>query len=181
MSNPKSEWLSWVKSILFALIVSFIVHTFLFSPYEVKGESMSPTLEEGNKLIVNKMKNVKRFDIVVFHAPDSDEVYVKRVIGLPGDTVEMKNDVLYINGVAYKEPYLNKLKKQYSFLNRFTGDFTLKEITGKEKVPDGAVFVLGDNRLRSNDSRRFGFIQEKDIIGSAVFRAWPIQKIGVMN
>ncbi|MEJ9210442.1 signal peptidase I [Bacillus smithii] len=181
MSNPKSEWLSWIKSILFALIISFIIHTFLFSPYIVKGESMSPTLEEGNKLIVNKMKNIKRFDIVVFHAPDSDEVYVKRVIGLPGDTVEMKDDVLYINGAAYKEPYLNKLKKQYSYLNRFTGDFTLKEITGKEKVPDGKVFVLGDNRLRSNDSRRFGFIDEKDIIGSAVFRAWPLQKIGVMH
>ncbi|MEK4222532.1 signal peptidase I [Bacillus sp. FSL W8-0116] len=181
MSNPKSEWLSWIKSILFALIISFIIHTFLFSPYIVKGESMSPTLEEGNKLIVNKMKNIKRFDIVVFHAPNSNEVYVKRVIGLPGDTIEMKNDVLYINGVAYKEPYLNKLKKQYSYLNRFTGDFTLKEITGKEKVPDGKVFVLGDNRLRSNDSRRFGFIDEKDIIGSAVFRAWPLQKIGVMH
>lgn len=66
MSDPKWEWLSWIKSVLLAFVIAFVVHTFLFSPYKVKGESMYPTLQEGNKLIVNKLKEVKRFDIIVF-------------------------------------------------------------------------------------------------------------------
>ena len=71
---------------------------------------MYPTFEDSNRVILNKISDVDRFDMIVFHAPDADENYIKRVIGLPGDTVEMKNDVLYINGKAYKEPYLKDSK-----------------------------------------------------------------------
>lgn len=101
---------SWIKSIVIALVIVVGVRHFLFAPTTVHGESMYPTFEDSNRVILNKISDVDRFDMIVFHAPDADENYIKRVIGLPGDTVEMKNDVLYINGKAYKEPYLKESK-----------------------------------------------------------------------
>ena len=101
-NRTKKEVYSWITSIAFALIVAFICRQFIFTPTTVHGESMSPTFEDENKVILSKTSDIQRFDIIVFHAPDSDENYIKRVIGLPGDSVEMKDDVLYINGKVYE-------------------------------------------------------------------------------
>lgn len=89
---------------VFALIIAFLVRNFLFSPTVVLGESMSPTFEDDNKVLVNKISDIQRFDIAVFDAPDANLYYIKRVIGLPRDTVEVRNDILYINGKAMDEP-----------------------------------------------------------------------------
>ncbi|MGP7817805.1 signal peptidase I [Niallia sp. 01092] len=176
----KKEIYSWLKSLFFAMIIVVICRTFFFSPSVVLGASMSPTFEAGNKIIVSKTSKINHFDMIVFHAPDADENYIKRVIGLPGDRISVKDEVLYINGKAYKEPYLKENKESAPF-NKITGDFTLEEKTGKDKVPKGYLFVMGDNRLHSHDSREFGFIRADSVIGEAVFRFYPLKEIEIIK
>ena len=170
--DTKSEVYSWVKSIAFALIIAFICRQFLFTPNIVRGESMTPTFEDENMIILSKISDIQRFDMIVFSAPDSDEHYIKRVIGLPGDSIEMKDDVLYVNGKEYEEPYL-KENKEKNVLDRLTNDFTLEE------VPENSLFVMGDNRLNSTDSRIFGVISYDAVIGEVKFRFYPVQEIGI--
>lgn len=170
-ANTKKEAYSWMKAIAFALVMVLICRAFIFTPVVVKGESMEPTLENKDKVVISKISEPDRFDVIVFKEPVKDEQYIKRVIGLPGDTVEMKNNVLYINGKSYEEPYLKN--------NNITGDFTLKELTGQERVPDGCIFVLGDNRMNSKDSRELGNISADSMIGEAKFRYYPLQEIGI--
>ncbi len=174
----RKEVLSWIKSILIALVIFFIIRQFIFVPSVVEGESMMPNLQNGNRIIVSRLGDIHHFDKIVFHAPDANENYVKRVIGLPGDKVEMKNDILYINGKAYTEPYLKKNREKIAPMQKLTGDFTLKELTGKTTVPKGDLFVLGDNRLISNDSRYFGFVPMKSVIGKVELRFWPLNEVG---
>ncbi|WP_438317449.1 signal peptidase I [Sporosarcina sp. FA9] len=174
----KSELISWGKSIAIAFLFVFLCHQFIFTPIKVQGESMLPTLEENNKIIVNKLSKIKRFDLIVFDAPDAmDLLYVKRVIGVAGDRIEMIDDVLFVNGVEYEERYVNR-NKQNGETKRVTGNFTLKEITGSEFVPKGYVFVLGDHRLKSNDSRSFGFVSDDAVAGKVNLRFYPLEGIG---
>ncbi|KXG09973.1 signal peptidase I [Anoxybacillus rupiensis] len=184
MSNWKEEIVSWGKAVGIAVIIAVVVRNLIFAPYIVKGESMLPTLQNDNRLIVSKFskwEGYKHFDIIVFNAPDSKEKYIKRIIGLPGDTVEMKHDTLYINGKAYNEPYLKTWKEKNETEGLVTGDFTLQEITNKKVIPKGYVFVLGDNRLVSKDSRYFGLVPMKDIVGKAVLRIWPVDEAGLVK
>jgi signal peptidase I len=174
----KKEVFSWIRTISFALIIAFLFRHFFFTPSIVHGESMSPTFHEDDKLIISKISKIHRFDTIVFNAPDANEHYVKRVIGLPGDNVEMKDDVLYINGEPMKEPYLEVEGVGIPF-EKMTGDFTLEELTGVPRVPKGTLFVLGDNRLNSKDSRYFGFITEESVLGEVKFRIYPFQSIGL--
>ncbi|MBK0005728.1 MULTISPECIES: signal peptidase I [Priestia] len=180
-NNVKKEVFSWIKSIVIALVIVVGVRHFLFAPTTVHGESMYPTFEDSNRVILNKISDVDRFDMIVFHAPDADENYIKRVIGLPGDTIEMKNDVLYINGKHYKEPYLKESKKSLAPNEKFTEDFTLQTLPatdGKVKVPKNSLFVMGDNRPVSHDGRAFGFISQKSVIGKVQFRYYPLNEVG---
>lgn len=177
--KTKKEIYSWIKSIAFALIIVFMCRQFLFIPTTVFGESMSPTFQNKDRVVVSKMTNIQRFDIIVFDAPDEeDELYVKRVIGLPGDRVKMEDDTLYINGEATEEPYVTENKENNPF-PLLTEDFTLQEKTGESKVPEDMFFVMGDNRLRSKDSRSFGFIPKDSVIGEVKFRFYPLQEIGI--
>lgn len=175
----KKDFIDWGKAIIIGVAIAFIVRTFLFSTYVVDGESMMPTLKDGNLLVINKLGyqigKINRFDVIVFHA-NKDEDYVKRVIGLPGDSIEYKKDSLYINNQKVSEPYLNQYKK-FSNGVPFTGDFRLSEITGKTKVPPGYVFVEGDNRPKSYDSRLFGFVKMNKIVGKVDLRYWPISSL----
>ncbi len=140
-----------------------------------------PTLQDGNKLVVNKIGyqigELHPFDVIVFHA-NKEEDYVKRIIGLPGDKIEYRDDYLYINGEKHEEPYLEKYRKE-AFGGRFTGDFTLYELTGSERVPEGKLFVLGDNRLGSRDSREFGFISIDEVVGKVNLRYWPVDQVAI--
>ncbi|WP_315906676.1 signal peptidase I [Priestia koreensis] len=178
MSSGTKELLSWVKAIVIAVVIAFLIRQFLFTPSLVKGESMMPNLQDGNRLIVSKISKIERYDEIIFHAPDANEEYVKRVIGLPGDTVEMKNDQLYINGKAVPEPYLKQKKSEQPEGTLLTEDFTLNSLFGVEKVPKDTLFVLGDNRPASKDGRIFGFIKKDSVVGEVKLRIWPLNKIG---
>jgi signal peptidase I len=177
--STKNEVYSWIKSVAFAFIIVFICRQFLFTPTTVFGESMSPTFQDQDRIVLSKTTEIQRFDVIVFDAPDiNGEHYIKRVIGLPGDSIEMKNDVLYINGEALEEPYLIENKEDNPF-NKLTEDFSLREKTGESQVPKDMLFVMGDNRLKSKDSRIFGLIPYDSVIGEVKFRFYPIKEIGI--
>lgn len=180
MINKKSETYEWIKSVVVALILAVIIRSFFFTPIVVDGASMNPTLQDQDRMIVTRIGEPKRFDIVVFHAPDGKN-YIKRVIGLPGDRIEYENDILYINGKAYDEPYLKSYKERIS-QGTLTESFTLKEtVVGRETVPKGHLFVLGDNRRHSNDSRHIGAIPLEKVIGTTNIVYYPINKIKIIK
>lgn len=166
-----------IPVILFAIVVAVIFRSFLFANYIVDGESMKPTLADGDLLMVNKviydLVAVDRFDVIVFHANEKED-YVKRVIGLPGDTVTYKDDQLYVNGKYVKEEFLHSYV-QASNATPKTRDFNLTGKTGKKKVPEGKLFVMGDNRQNSLDSRSFGFISTKQLVGKVGIKYWPLK------
>lgn len=169
----RTEIISWIKTIVLTIIVTAAARYFIFEGVIVHGESMAPTFEDEDKIIVTKTTEIERFDQIVFHAPDSNDNYIKRVIGVSGDSIEVRDDVLYINGKIVDEPYLKENKENLLPEQRLTGDFTLAELTGHSKVPDGFLFVMGDNRLVSKDSRSFGFIREESLIGEVQLRFYP--------
>ncbi|WP_026695076.1 signal peptidase I [Peribacillus kribbensis] len=173
------ELWSWTKSILLAAAIAFIFRQFIFTPLTVYGVSMAPTFNDKDRILVTKVSKIDHFDNIVFHSPRSEDYYIKRVIGLPGDRVEMKDDVLYINNKRYSEPYLKKNKAKVPEGDKLTGNFTLKEVTGKSMVPEGYLFVMGDNRLWSTDSRRFGFISIKSVIGEVKLKLRPFKDFGM--
>ncbi|WP_304466157.1 signal peptidase I [Sporosarcina sp. BI001-red] len=176
--STKKEVYSWMKSIAIAVFIAFMCRQFLFTPLTVHGVSMEPTFDDNNRIVISKTSTTERFDMIVFKAPDAvDTQYIKRVIGLPGDNVEMKDDVLFINGKQYEEPYVKRDNEIE--LGKVTGDFTLQELTGHTTVPNGYLFVLGDNRLKSNDSRAYGFISTDSVIGEVKLRFYPVQKTGI--
>ncbi|WP_064093731.1 signal peptidase I [Rossellomorea aquimaris] len=179
MAKEKNEWWEWMKALLIAVGLAAIIRYFLFAPIVVDGLSMMPTLHNGDRMIVSKLGEPERFDIVVFHAPEEKD-YIKRVIGLPGDKVEYKNDTLYINGKAMKEEYLQEYKDQLSD-GPLTEDFTLNDIIDKETVPEGEIFVMGDNRRFSKDSRHIGTVSLDEVIGDTKVIYWPVKDIGFVK
>ena len=152
------------------VVVVILVRTFIITPVIVSGSSMKPNFNDGELLLVRKIryneKTIKRFDVVVIKK-DKEEI-IKRVIGLPGEHISYKNNKLYVNDKGLEE----------NFDFRKTNDFNLEEICSCNSIPKGKYLVLGDNRPISKDSRMIGFIDEKDILGKAVYRIWPISKFG---
>ncbi len=178
LAKEKNEFWEWTKAFLIAIGLAAIIRYFIIAPIVVDGESMMPTLHNGDWMIVNKIGGPERFDIVVFHAPENKD-YIKRVIGLPGDTVEYKDDKLYINGKYYEEPYLDEYKQQEP--GPLTPDFTLEEITGRKTVPEGEIFVLGDNRLYSKDGRHIGTVSMDEIVGDTNVVFWPLGSMRLVD
>ena len=164
---------------LIIIVIVVVIRTFIATPVRVDGRSMVPTLNDGDILILNKLaRNYKRFDIVVVEIKqkyyDNGKVkyknvkLVKRIIGLPGENIEYKDNVLYING-----------KKVKDVTPEETEDFSLDELYGITKLPKDYYFVMGDNRDGSSDSRdyRIGIIKKENILGKTIFRLWPLNKI----
>ncbi|HET6872726.1 MAG TPA: signal peptidase I [Sporolactobacillaceae bacterium] len=183
MKKGKNEVFEWIKALAVAVIIAVVIRSFIFTNYVVEGQSMMPTLQDGNRLIVNKIvyhiSEPKRYDIIIFHATPTED-YVKRVIGLPGDKIEYKNDVLYVNGKKVPEPYLNQYKSQLTS-GDLTQNFTLKQDTGRTTVPKGKLFVMGDNRRNSVDSRIFGFVDMSKVVGKVDLRYWPLNEISLVS
>ena len=153
---------------IIVIVVAVLIRTFIASPVRVDGSSMDSTLKNGDILILNKLdKSYDRFDIVVIDIGDTK--IVKRIIGLPGESIEYKGDKLYINNQE-----IDTMDFEY------TGDFSLEKIYGYVILPKDYYFVMGDNRDGSSDSRdpRIGLIKKSQIKGVAKFRIWPLNKIG---
>lgn len=173
MKTKTRNILDWVYTLAFALVLALVIRTFVAEARWIPSESMLPTLKVGDRLIIDKVSyhisGIKRGDIIVFKAPPSsnlDETLIKRVIGLPGDTVAIKNGLVYINNQPLNEPY--ELEKP-------RGDY--KTIT----VPENSFFVMGDNRNNSYDSRFWGVVPEELIIGKAVARYYPISSATIFT
>lgn len=181
--KTKNETWEWIKALLIAFGLAAIIRVFLFTPIVVDGISMMPTLSDGDRMVVNKIGYTigepKRFDIVVFHA-EVQKDYIKRVIGLPGDEIEYIDDVLYVNGDPYEEPYLDQYKAEISDAP-LTEDFKLEDKIQSKTVPEGYVFVLGDNRRKSKDSRHIGVVPIDEIIGNTKLVFWPIKDFGIVK
>ena len=151
------------------IVVVVLIRTFVITPVQVDGESMYPTLLDNQILILKKYDHsYDRFDIVVFKYNNSK--LVKRVIGLPGETVSYKNNTLYIN-----DKEIDNIK-----LDAYTYDFDLSEL-GFDKIPEGYYFVLGDNRTNSLDSRMIGLISENSILGVTNFSVFPFNRFGTIK
>lgn len=150
------------------VVVVVLFRTFIATPIRVDGPSMEDTLKNGDILFLNKLdKSFKRFDVVVIYK--NDIRLIKRVIGLPGENIEYKDNELYING--------NKIDDKAVIR---TGDFTLRELYNIDKIPEGYYFVMGDNRTISKDSRYYeiGLIKKSEIAGTTSFRVFPFNKFG---
>lgn len=182
-AKKKNEVWEWAKAILIAFSIAAIIRFFLFTPIVVDGESMMPTLRDGDRMVVNKIGydigTPERFEIVVFHAPEQKN-YIKRIIGLPGDSIAYEDDQLYINGEAVDEPYLDEYKEEISE-GTLTEDFTLEERTNLTEIPEGYFFVMGDNRRYSKDSRIIGLVPEDEIIGTTSLIFWPLQDFSIVK
>ena len=161
-------WRDLIETILMAVVL-FLLLNAATSRVRVYNVSMQPTLFEGNLLVVNKIAyklgEPKHGDIIVFHYQGTvTEDYIKRVIGLPGDTINVSNGVVKVNGQAITEPYIAELPGY----------------TGQWKVPEGELFVLGDNRNHSSDSHDWGFVQKEWVVGKAIVVYWPLDRIRVL-
>ncbi|ELK44582.1 signal peptidase I [Halobacillus sp. ACCC02827] len=168
--QSKKEWLEWLKAIAVAITLAFILRTFFFATSIVEGASMDPTLQNGERVMFNKIvyyiDEPQRGDIVIIERPVKS--YVKRIIGKPGDTVEIKEHELYVNGEKQTQDYLTDEAATA------TRDF------GPVDVPEGEYFVMGDNRSISKDSRNgLGFIDEEEIIGRTELVIYPFQEWGL--
>lgn len=167
--NVKKEIISWVLTLSAAVIIALVIRTFVFEPVRVDGSSMLDTLHDGEIMFVTKpeylLGDPNRGDVIICHYPDRDPYFVKRIIAVPGDTIEIKGTDVYVNGALTDEDYLSSDRNRYSH--------TLAPLT---LGPD-EYFVMGDNRDNSNDSRAIGPITRDMIRGHVRFVLLPLDKI----
>jgi signal peptidase I len=171
MDHKKEQgaW-KWLREIVIPLGISVFIIVFLYQPVKVEGTSMMPGLADQERIFINKfayrLEAIERGDVVVFRYPgDASKNYIKRIVGVPGDRVEIYRGAVYVNGRRLEEPYVPEL---------FRDQRSMSEVT----VPDGSYFVLGDHRNLSSDSRDFGVVEREAIFGKAVFAYWPTEMMG---
>lgn len=172
-TTTRGEIYDWMQSLVFALIICILVFVFLFRIVDVSGDSMNPTLTNGDKLVVSDVfYKPKQGDIVIFRKDEyKPEALVKRVIATEGQTVEIDFDRgrVYVDGELLDEPYIAEpTRNQHDF-------------KGAQTVPEGCVFVMGDNRNASSDSRKaeIGMVDERLIVGKVLLRVFPLDSIGI--
>jgi len=174
-NNIIKEAIDFIKDLVITVVVVFIIITFVAQPTTVDGKSMNPTLENGDKLIIEKVSQrfggFSRYDIVVFPVKEEGKNFIKRIIGLPGETIDFVDGEIYIDGKSLDEPLDLDLITDY-------GSNYLPTV-----VPMGQYFVVGDNRNHSKDSRYFsvGFVDGDDIMGKAFIRLYPFDHFGLIN
>jgi signal peptidase I len=169
----------FLQGIVVFLAILVMIYLFIMSPQEINGQSMDPTFHNGEYILTNKVEykigNPKRGDIVIFKSPRNKDIdYIKRVIGLPGETIKLSNSTYYINNQKIDESqYLSP------DVRTFSGSFLAENV--EFVIPEGKYFVSGDNRMHSSDSREFGPIAKEDFIGKALFRYYPFDRTGVIS
>jgi len=164
--------MAWLRDLMLSVLIAVLVILFLYRPVKVEGTSMMPGLLDQERLFINQFSyrfglgDIKRGDTVVFWYPeDTTKSYIKRVIGLPGDTVSVQDGSVYVNGKKLEEDYVPE-------------EYRDDRPYGPRTVPANEYFVLGDHRISSNDSRAWGFVPRNYIYGKAVFVFWPLEHAG---
>ncbi len=167
--------LSWFRDLFVSVVIAIIVILFLYQPVKVEGTSMMPSLIDQERIFINKfiyrfgISDISRGDMVVFWFPgDPTKSYIKRIIGVPGDTVEVAEGTVFVNGNPLAESYVPEEYRDHISMTRRT-------------VPQDQFFVLGDHRSSSNDSRSWGMVPRSFIYGKAVFVYWPLDRIGLLH
>jgi signal peptidase I len=167
--------LHWARDLIFSVVLAVIVILFLYQPVKVEGTSMMPTLDDQERIFINKFVyrlhfgQIDRGDTVVFWLPgDPTKSYIKRVIAVPGDRIEVDHGAVIVNGQALVENYVPEEYRDQSSMTERT-------------VPKEEYFVLGDHRSSSNDSRAWGMVPRRYIYGKAVFIYWPLDKMGLLR
>ena len=168
-----AEFRGWLKDILLAVVIAFLMVVFLYQPVKVEGTSMQPELLDQERIFVNKFvyhfEEIHRGDIVVFWYPkDPSKSFIKRVLGVPGDVISIRDGQVHINGQLVEERYV---PRGYQDADSYP----------PVRVREGHYYVLGDHRNASNDSRSWGLVPRKYIYGKAVFRYWPVEKAGFLE
>ena len=169
-SSLKRELRTWSRDVAFAMALALIIIVFLYQPVKVEGTSMAPLLSDQERIFINKyvyrFEPIHRGDVVVFWYPlDRTKSFIKRVVGLPGEKLEIRDGELYVNGKQIRESYVP---------SSYFDDSSY----GPIKIPPDQYFVMGDHRDSSNDSRIFGPVPRKYIYGEAVFAYWPFNHFG---
>jgi signal peptidase I len=165
----------WARDLMISVVLAIFVILFIYQPVKVEGTSMMPTLDDQERIFINKFVyrfhfgNIDRGDTVVFWFPgDPSKSYIKRVIGMPGDRVAVDDGKVLVNGQALVENYVPAEYRDQSSMS-------------ERVIPDGEYFVLGDHRSSSNDSRAWGMVPRRYIYGKAVFIYWPLDKMGLLR
>ncbi|MGA8872248.1 MAG: signal peptidase I [Candidatus Acidiferrales bacterium] len=169
----RRELRSWTRDLAVALGLAIVVMIFLYQPVKVEGTSMNPLLSDQERIFINKFvyrfEPIERGDVVVFWYPlDRSKSFIKRVVGLPGETIEIRDGHLYINGDELADQYV-------------PAGYIDSSNYGPRKIPPGDYFVMGDHRDSSNDSRVFGPVPRSFIYGKAVFAYWPVDHFGSLT
>jgi len=167
--------ISWLRDLSVSVVIAIIVILFLYQPVKVEGTSMTPSLINEERIFINKFvyrfgfSDIVRGDTIVFWAPeDPSRSYIKRVIGVPGDEVEIVDGTVILNGKRLEEPYLIDANRDRMSMDHRT-------------IEAGKYFVLGDHRNSSNDSRSWGTVPRDAIYGKAVFVYWPLNRLGLLR
>jgi signal peptidase I len=167
--------ISWLRDLFLSVVIAVVVILFLYQPVKVEGTSMMPSLIDQERIFINKfiyrfnLADIHRGDMVVFWFPgDPTKSYIKRIIGVPGDTVEVAQGTVMVNGNALAESYVPEEYRDHISMPRRT-------------VRTDEFFVLGDHRSSSNDSRTWGMVPRHFIYGKAVFVYWPLDRIGILH
>jgi signal peptidase I len=193
MSNQKSKLREYVEAILLAVVIAFFIRTFVIQAYKIPSGSMKPTLLVGDHILVSKFNygvklpfirstlipvgTPKRGDILVFIYPeDRSKDFIKRVIGIPGDTIEIRDKKIFLSGKPMTDTH-----GVHSDSLIIPGAVQPRDNFGPVKVPEGSLFVMGDNRDESYDSRFWGFVDMKDVLGKAliIYWSWNQEEYGV--
>jgi signal peptidase I len=175
VASPPAAAIMWLRDLALSVLIALIVILFLYQPVRVEGTSMMPSLVDQERIFINKFSYrfgitpVTRGDTVVFWFPgDTSKSYIKRVIGIPGDTVEITQGQVFVNNEPLVEPYVPEEYRDRVSMDRVV-------------VPEGEYFVLGDHRSSSNDSRTWGTVARSFIYGKAVFSYWPLDRMGTVQ
>ncbi|GIO10835.1 signal peptidase I [Cohnella xylanilytica] len=176
-SKASNELKEWIKALAIAAVLVIVIRWLLVSPFIVDGESMEPNFQDRERIIVNMVlydfRKPKQGEVIVFHVPEENRDFIKRVIAVPGDTVKVEGDTVYVNGKPLDEPYLKEALEQAHAEGREYNNTDFEEGT----VPEGQLFVMGDNRSNSKDSRMIGYIPMSRVVGRAELIFWPLKDI----
>lgn len=172
-----SFFLDLIETVVIALAIFVIIYLFLFQPHQVRGNSMYPNFYDGEYILTDKvsyrLRDPKRGEVIIFQAPRNQEYdYIKRVVGLPGESIRIDQNKILVNNEILNEVYLPEIyaTSPGSFLGSTQGLV----------IPEDQYFVLGDNRSQSSDSREWGLVPKENIIGKAWLRYWPTERLGVI-